>query len=175
LGFLHHNQIKNIFCSDIDDDILTVARRNLGLLTSGGIDARIETIAALYKQFGKLSHRRALESAYRLKTMMQDSAIETRCFNSNILHAPDYLLITKMKIDIIFADIPYEFLAIWQGNISGKDEVWLTLDNLLPVVNPNSLIVIASAKKTTVEHRKYTRIRKISIGRRKIAMFRPLN
>lgn len=167
LGFLHPGKIDKIICSDIDRDILPIANNNLNLLSQEGIDNRITGIEAMYAKYGKESHKQALENAHRLKNLLGDNQIATTCHQENIFSETAFTKLKKENIDIVFADIPYENLVSWQGNETGKDEVWLLLDHLLKIIGPKSLVVIASNKKQKVEHDKYSRIKQIKSGKRK--------
>ncbi|MCK4981215.1 MAG: hypothetical protein KAS62_12515 [Candidatus Delongbacteria bacterium] len=172
LGFLHSDKINKIICSDINEEILNFAKKNLALLNLEGIDKRITEIGKMSAEFNKDSHKEALKSAKRLRNNISNNTIETKCFSQNILSADAIKELNNEHIDIIFADIPYENLESWQGTEAGSNEIEIMLDNLLKIVNPDSLVVIASTKKQIVEHGKYSRVKKMTIGKRKITILK---
>lgn len=172
LAFTHPNKISKIICSDINEDILNIAHKNLSLLNVKGIQARIDEINDLLNKYNKVSHKEAVESAKKLKEIIAFNSIETTCFRANILSEGIPHNLNNEDIDVVFADIPYENLETWHGNPSSENEVSLMLFNLSAVLKPNSLIVIASTKKQIIDHKKYTRVKKILVGKRKVSFFR---
>lgn len=78
MAFFNWAEIDHIIASDIDDDAVTVARRNLALLQPDGMARRIAEIEAMRAEFGKESHALALENAHtlagRLTGLRQDHA-----------------------------------------------------------------------------------------------------
>jgi 16S rRNA G966 N2-methylase RsmD len=170
LAFLHPDIISKIICSDINPDILKFAKQNLSLLNVKGLQIRIDEINDLINKYNKLSHKEALESAFRLQSKIENSDIKTEYFIMNLLleQAPNL-----KSIDIVFADIPYDNLEKWKGNPTSENEVKVMLSNLFIDLNPNSIIVIASAKKQVIEHANFIRIKKLTIGKRKITFLKP--
>ena len=153
LAFLHPGKIRKLICSDINPDILKSAEKNLGLLSSSGIDKRIEEIEQMIKDFGKNSHKEALESALRLKGKIADNDIEIECFQEDMLEFCAFENLIDKEIDIVIADTPYSNLEQWQGNIA-DDNVFLLLENLLDIVNPSTVIAIKKKKKQKEENEK---------------------
>ena len=170
LGFLHADRINKMICSDISNDILNFAKKNLDLLSLKGIDERIAEIGKMSAEFKKDSHKEALKSAERLRNSILDNTIETKSFSRNILSTETIKELNNEHIDIVFADIPYENLESWQGTEAEGNEIEIMLENLLKIAKPDSLVVIASTKKQIVEHEKYSRIKKMTIGKRKITI-----
>jgi len=170
LGFLHPDKIKKIICSDINQEILKSAGKNLRLLTLTGINNRITEIEEMVSNYGKDSHKEALESAVKLKAAIQDKNIVSLCYKEDMLSDSAFSKLNNEGIDIIFADIPYSNLETWQGDNAGEDEEWIMLENMLRIADPNTLIVIASTKKQEVKHEEFTRIKKLIVGKRKISV-----
>jgi hypothetical protein len=119
LAYLHREHIREIVASDIDDKAVAVARRNLGLLHSEGLDKRIHELSAMLRQFGKESHREALQSASSLKERL--SALrENRLLGTNVFQASatDRKAISAHirweSVDIVFTDVPYGRHSQWQ-------------------------------------------------------------
>ena len=169
LGFLHPDKIEKIICSDIDEDVLAVARKNLSLLSAKGMVERIAELVAMYAKYKKASHQQALVSAQKLKKSITNS-LTTVCQQDNIFNTTAFENLKNESIDIVFADIPYGNMVNWQGVKTGKDEVWLLLENLLKNINSKTMTVIASNKKQIVEHERYARIKQIKVGKRKITI-----
>src|SRR5689334_14242480 len=70
LGVLHRERLDQVIASDIDETAVALARRNLGLLHAEGMDVRIRELSQMYEQYGKESHREALQSAQKLKSQL---------------------------------------------------------------------------------------------------------
>ena len=73
LGFLNQDSIGKIIGSDINEEILHTARKNLSLLTLEGIDKRIKELEEMILNFEKQSHIDAKNSAIRLKSMIKSN------------------------------------------------------------------------------------------------------
>lgn len=171
LAFLHPDKIRKLICSDINPDILKSAEKNLNLLSNAGIENRIREIEKMIEDFGKDSHKEALASALRLKERIQYQKVDTICYPEDMLEYGAFEKLDNERVDIVFADTPYSNLEQWLGNIA-DDNIFLMLENLLEIVNPSTVIAIATDKKLKVEHEKYKRIRKLIIGKRKISIMR---
>jgi len=171
LGFLHPDKIKKIVCSDINPDILKSAKKNLSLLTDEGINIRISEINKMISNYGKDSHREALACASKLQNLIKGHNIETLCYHNDILEYGAFEKLIDANIDIVFADTPYSNLEHWQGE-TADDNIFLMLENMLNIVTHSTVIAIATDKKQEVEHEKFSRIKKLIVGKRKITILR---
>ena len=70
LAYLHGQDIRQIIGSDVDEEALGLARRNLALITREGLEARMAELQTLHRRYGKASHAEALVSVPRLKRML---------------------------------------------------------------------------------------------------------
>lgn len=66
IGLLHGRRIKEIFASDINPQVLQIARRNLSLLSMDGMNERKQQLRTLFDLYHKESHSMALQSVNRL-------------------------------------------------------------------------------------------------------------
>lgn len=169
LGFLHPDKIKKIICSDINPDILKSAEMNLSLLTESGLNRRISKINGMISNFGKDSHKEALDSALKFQNLIKGHNIETLCFQEDMFEYDAYEKLIDENINIVFADTPYSNLEHWQGK-TADDNIFLMLENMLNIVTHSTIVAIATDKKQKVEHEKYERVRKIKVGKRKITV-----
>ena len=177
LGFLHFDRFERIICSDIDEDALGHARKNLDLLTIEGINRRMLELETLQRRFGKESHREALESAQRLKMSLQQQLrhrnIRADVFNADILQSNAVLELRAKQIDIVFADVPYGMKSQWWEQPHSGEEIWTLLDNILSLKVPLGLVVIAASKHQRVEHDGYAKVERMKIGTRAITILQP--
>lgn len=200
LGFLHGDEISRIYGSDVDETMISLAQRNLSLLSPEGIERRIMQIDKMLEDFGKKSHSEALKSALKLKDILvnRKKNIEITCFVANIASdlSVDPGTICKINchnieeinekitreiniktivnnVNILITDLPYGNITNWKGM---QDEEWAVrkmLNNVLPLLAKDSVISIVSGKKTKIKHGSYRRIDKFTIGKRQINILEP--
>jgi len=170
LSFLQIGKIKKIYCSDVDEKILSIADSNLKLLTIDGLNNKICKLQKLYQNFKKNSHREALESAERLKAILNNNSshlnTSTNLFLNNILNPSFPVKLMKDNIDFVFADIPYGKNTEWVNKKSKIKEVWLLLENILKIINYNTQVVIVQTNRDPIEHKSYIQTKKMKIGKR---------
>lgn len=166
IGFLHGDRISCILASDTDESMVTLARRNLLLLSSSGIEQRIEQIKNMIDDFGKSSHVEALQSAIKLKgTLLAKGVnVETVCFVADATKEKH----AEVKVDIVITDLPYGKVVKWNGEQDEDCAVRNLLDNLIPFVAKDSVIAIVSNKKTSLKHEAFKRVEKFKIGKRQV-------
>ncbi|NLX62814.1 MAG: hypothetical protein GXZ06_10025 [Tissierellia bacterium] len=84
LGFLNQDTIGSILGSDINEDLINVARKNLSLLSKEGMNNRIIELEEMIEKYKKESHIEAKDSAIRLKKMIKKN-IEFKIFHADVL------------------------------------------------------------------------------------------
>jgi hypothetical protein len=175
LAYLHWDEISKIYASDIDDNVLELAARNLSLLTVPGLDRRIAEIETLLSTYGKASHAAALESArlfhYQLSLNLNKHPIFTHVFQTDAT-SPGLAQreLRDAVIDIFLADVPYGWQAEWQGveRDSCENPIWQMLEALMPVVSPRSVIAIVANKRQKIQHEGYRRLEWFQVGKRRV-------
>jgi 23S rRNA (guanine2535-N1)-methyltransferase len=175
---LNWEAIQTVIASDIDGQAVSLAERNLDLLTLNGLDRREEEIAALLKQYGKASHQEALEAVQRLRQQItplaQNHPIHPRTFQADA--ADGAALASGLKdthIDIVLTDIPYGQHSQWRSSIpraSSADPVWLLLDALSGVLSPQGLVAVTTDKRQKVMHAAYHRVAHFQVGKRRVVI-----
>lgn len=170
LGFLNIGRIRKLIGSDIDDAAISIAERNLSLLSEDGMKARLDQLNCLYEQYRKDSHKDAIISAQKMITLLgsNDSAVETLAFRHDILsgNAAD----KRFQADIAITDVPYGNLVSWQG--SGDDAISMLLNNLACFLRPGSIVAICSDKKQRFSHCRFKRLEKQIVGKRRFEILR---
>jgi hypothetical protein len=184
LAYLHWPAIGRIIASDVDEEVLSVARRNLGLLTLAGLDARIAEISGMLAEHGKASHAAALESARRLRhrlvALSETHPIEVRLFAAD---ATDRRAIAGklagIHVDVVIADVPYGWHSSWQvagpSQLVGLSPVGQMLEALWPVLSRRSVVAIAADKGQQVSHDAYRRVDRFQIGKRRMVLLQPVD
>jgi hypothetical protein len=178
LAYLHGERIASIAASDIDADALSLARRNLALLTLPGLDRRTRELELLWAEYGKRSHEEALESAGRLREQLlaltERRSIPITLFQADALDEADIIsVLGRASVDVVLTDVPYNRLSAWQGD-AGSDPLWRMLEALRPVLSPGAVVAVASDKGQTPAHAAYRRVDRFQIGKRRIVLLRPV-
>lgn len=163
IGLLHGKQIKSIFASDVNKDILVTANKNLSLLTVKGFNNRVKELSNLKNAYNKASHTDALESATRLNEKVLN--IDSNVFECNILEAQN-IPIAKSSIDLIVTDLPYGKLTHWEGKDEKNNPVQQFLNSIKPVLKSKALVVISANKKQKFLFEGYSRVDMLKLGKR---------
>lgn len=173
LGFLNMGSINEIIGSDISDQAVELAKNNLSLLTEDGLEKRIRQLNSYYAQFGKQSHKEAIDSAKRLMHIVKkyDKKPTISVFKGDIL-AKETLSAKDFKADIVISDVPYGNLVSWHG--AGQDPINVLLENLMPILKPQSVVAICSDKRQKIKVENYKRLERQRVGKRKFEILTPL-
>ncbi len=190
LAYLHGPDIAAVIGSDVDARALEVAARNLGLLTEAGLDRRNAEIQRMWAAYGKASHQEALQSAQRLQERLHaatsagaDHPIRTRLFQADALNGEALSgHLAGVALDVVITDIPYGRDSGWRtkdgpDNTAAPDlsPVWRMLEALLSVVSPWTVVAIAADKGPRLAHEGYQRIEHFRLGKRQVALLRPIH
>jgi len=171
LGYLNHQIIKQIIGSDINEESIVLAKKNLSLLTQQGLLSRRQQIEELVDKYNKKSHMDALESLSRLMDILKQRRIDPaiNCFSADVLDN-NSLSGANFKADIVFTDVPYNKLTSWKGN--GQNSVEVLLDRITSVLHSHSVIAISTDKSQKIKNEKFQRLKKFNVGKRRIEILR---
>jgi 23S rRNA (guanine2535-N1)-methyltransferase len=179
LAYLHWHEIDTIIGSDIDANIISIADKNLGLLTLAGLEKRAAEIAAMQIQFGKSSHMAAAKSANQLRNelwaYLPTHSINTYLFVADATDSHELRRTLKSKkFDIIITDIPYGRQSKWQSTnediAANESLLQKMLDTLLEIITSDTVVAIITNKAQKCEHNQYKRMGKFQIGKRRITL-----
>ena len=163
LGFLHHQHIKSLYCSDIDSAILSLASANLGLLTLEGLNSRAKTLQQLADTYHKPSHHDALDSLNRLKHRLPELELSSSAWVADALEQT----LLPQSVDLIMCDVPYGDMTQWQSQ-HGDSLISHLLKAQYPVLADDGVIAIISDKKQRTSYTNYVRLQENTIGKRRI-------
>lgn len=171
--YLHGDKISKVYASDISNEAVELACRNLSLLHPDGLGSRIQELEVLIQKFNKQSHLDALESSFRLQQQLESfpHPIETRCFQFDILGQSD-LSKEIGNVDLILTDLPYGQITRWHGTPE-NDPVQQLLNNVRPVLNPVSVIALTTDEKHSIRLDGYRQIGSLKIGKRRTVILEP--
>lgn len=174
LGLLHSKHIKSLYASDIDQNILKVAEKNISLLSQAGIDERLNELSSLYETYQKDSHKEALKSLEKLKKHISNQTPILQVFKHNIF-SDSKLPIDFKSIDILISDLPYNKLAHWQGAYKETNPLQQSLNNIKNKISQKSIIAVSLNKKQEATYEGYSKIKSFKIGARKVLFLRRVN
>jgi hypothetical protein len=144
LAYLHWQKIERIIGSDVDQEILEVAARNLNLLTLSGLNDRMAELSNLIERYEKESHKTALSHAQILRNQVlkweKSHPLKTRLFRAN---ATDKRAIKEHlkdeRVDIVISDVPYGQQTAWEPlpllQAVSEGQIWQMLEALTPVLS----------------------------------------
>jgi len=162
LGLLHGDRIDHLYGSDVSSKAISLAKKNLRLLSVKGLFHRRNELETLYQSYKKDSHAQAVESAERLLKLVGVDGIGFNVFDRDILAGKvDY-----PQVDVIIVDVPYGGLVGW----SSVESVAINtmLDNVWENLNPDGIVAVSSDKGQKINNPAYMRVEKFQIGKRKI-------
>ena len=181
LAFLHWHAIDEVVGSDVDERALSLAERNLALLTVSGIEERITGISQMLALYGKASHSAALKSAQCLRQqlleLLASHQLGTRLFRADATDGQALLRqLSDRKADVVMADVPYGWHSTWQvldaGQTLSASPVWQMLEALRLVLSPHAVVAVASDKGQKLSHQGYQRIERFRVGKRQVALLK---
>ncbi len=179
LAYLHWRAIAEIIASDVDEQPLALAKRNLALLTISGIEQRIAEITHMLAAYGKPSHAAALKSAQtlrnRLSSLTETHPIKTSLFRADATDGQALVAGSGGKtIDIVITDVPYGRRSNWRthdaNQPSAPSPVWQMLQALLAVISPQTIVAVAADKQQKITHSGYRRLERFRMGKRQIVL-----
>ena len=176
LGFLHGELIRAVIASDVDEEALALAERNLGLLSESGLAKREAEIRRMLAEYGKESHADALRSLETLGKLQQSQPeIRVQRFAADALNPEQVAAgLAGEKVDLIISDVPYGRLSGWQGETGqGYSAIHQMLDAVRGALKPHSVVAIAADKSQTITNPAYRRVGRFQVGKRRVVLLEP--
>ncbi|NLV90938.1 MAG: hypothetical protein GX030_00915 [Firmicutes bacterium] len=173
IGFLHGTDLVRIVGSDIDPEVLALAKRNLTLLTPEGLKGRLAELELLWQQYHKTSHAEAMASAIRLlEELAGRSPIATQVFCADATHG-EQLIAQVEGVNLVITDLPYGGLVDWHltPDSSSQAPEHQLLSALKPTLTEPAVVAIVAPKKVRINHPAYRRVQRFSIGKREITLW----
>jgi 23S rRNA (guanine2535-N1)-methyltransferase len=182
MAYLHWHDLEAVLGSDVDEEALALAERNLGLLTLAGLARRRAEVAAWLDRYGKQAHADALASIERFRDRLETLAgahpMQRRLFRADATNAQALAAgLQGTGVDIVMADVPYGEHTAWlrpDGQALSADEAgWRMLDALRRVVSTATVVAVATRKGRAIEHSGYRRRQRLRLGKRLVDFFSP--
>lgn len=164
LGFFHNKEIRKIYGSDIDNNMVSHAKKNAVLLTEAGMKNRRNELEQFVREYGKSSHKDALDSCDKLEKMLEQD-IPVEIFMADCTDA-----LPQILPDLIITDVPYGNLVEWEnGEQISIDSM---LEQLWVISKENTILAVCMDKKQKVNCEKWKCLEKHNIGKRKFQIFK---
>lgn len=166
LWFLHWIDISEILVSDIDAESVTIAKKNLSLLSFNWIQKRIIELQTYIDLYNKVSHKKSKTYAQEIKSEVV--AIQHIVSDCSVLDIAKISKKPKEKLfDVIICDIPYGKMTQWWGHS--------TINNLFVgishVMHEHSIFVLITPKIPTPLSLEFKKVDSFQVWKRKILFF----
>ncbi|CAM3663743.1 hypothetical protein [Marinicrinis lubricantis] len=174
LGLLHGGDLSQLVGSDIDDKVLELAAKNLFLINADGMEARIDQIHKMILEYGKDSHKQALESALLLKKQIvqRNSTLMYNYFQADATDSKHRL--KPKSVDLVITDVPYGDMVQWKSEDDSDHPIEKLLEHLYEMLKPTSIICIVADKKQKISNIRYKRLDRFKVGKRQVAFLEPI-
>ncbi len=165
IGLLNYDTIEKIIGSDINQESIELAYKNLSLLTTEGLEKRKIQIETMYNKFGKESHFEALKSIKVFKNIInqRQNVPTSKLFVADAIDEKS-LKQNQFIADIIITDVPYGNIVNWEGR--EENMINVLLDRLIEVQDDNSVLAIIYNKFQKISNNRYIRLEKFKVGKR---------
>ena len=156
VGFLNRDRLRDVVCSDISEEAIAVAARNLRLLSRDGLADRARTQRARAAEFEKPGYADAADAAERLAVLLDAHGgdLPTRVVHANALDPASLAgALPPSAPDLVITDVPYGQQTAWIDPAGAHDRDPLTRlsDALGAVLRPDAVVAIcASGRKVTI-------------------------
>lgn len=176
LGILHGKSIKEIIGSDIENELVTFANKNLSLLNTIGQNERRRDLEDKLVKYGKSSYEISLKALGEIEKLSKKSSINTSCFFGDALNLDiSSFLLRFGEVDLIISDLPYDNVTSWNSSdkLSVIEAEKVFLSNMVGILKTGGIIVLITSKKNIKITNTELQILSIEkIGKRKITFFK---
>ncbi|WP_017614029.1 rRNA methyltransferase [Nocardiopsis salina] len=169
LGLLHRDRLSHVRVSDIDEDAVSLAARNLELLTAEGLAAREEELRRSARDFGRVEFVERGEAARDLAAGLASQGGD---LPHEVRAADVFTLTDPVAADVVVTDIPYGEMTSWGGSAPEEDPVGAMLRSLGRVL-PRHAVVVVTAKTRRIALPEGVRaLERVKVGTRAGALVR---
>jgi 23S rRNA (guanine2535-N1)-methyltransferase len=174
IGLLSSSEIDTIYGSDIDEESLELAKKNLSLLSQEGLARRVAELEKLVKLYKKEAHQASLTYCKRFRECLVRTKQPTvSVFKRDILS--DFSN-TLVNANIIIVDTPYSKQSAWQiehaAPLSTKSFQERFLTNLYQSLAEKGVASIIMCKSEKLSFPQFKVIKMFCIGKRRIYLLK---
>lgn len=168
LGLLHPDRIAAVLAGDVDEAALSLARRNLALLTADGLRERRDELAGLHRAHGKDSHREAVAAADRLAARVRGIGSAVR--RADVFDPAELRpAVAEHRPDLVITDVPYGELTRWRG---APAEPVAALVRSVAAVLAEDAVIAVSCRARRVPLGGLPAVGSLKVGHRAVAFLR---
>ncbi|NYI97392.1 23S rRNA G2445 N2-methylase RlmL [Streptomonospora nanhaiensis] len=171
VGLLHRERLSWVLATDADPAALGIARRNLALLTAGGLAERERGLRADAAAFGRPAMEERAEAAARLAARLRaaggDLPAAARTGDAFAPQPPE------RPVDVVLTDIPYGGLTRWRdAPAEGGDPVGALLRALAAVLPPEAVITVTARTRKVALPEGVAALERVRVGNRAAVLVR---
>lgn len=173
LGWTRRRDIGRVVASDADADSLTLARKNLKLLTPEGLRDRAAERRDKSARFGKPGYADAARAAERIGSRLADDggALPWDVWQADVFD-PSALarVVAGGPPDIVLTDVPYAEHTHWSGAVP-EQPIPAMLRALAAVLPPHAVLAVADRSRR-IPVAPLRPVERMRIGTRSLALLR---
>jgi hypothetical protein len=150
LGLLERGSLERVLASDVSDDALGLARRNLRLLDPDGLSERADERRRGARELGKPRYDDFAASADRLRQGLVDAggALPTAVGAADAFDAGSLgAFLGGDAPDLVLTDVPYGERVTWAGAAPATDRVPALLATLGAVLPTHAAVVVCDRSR----------------------------
>lgn len=175
LSFLHRCHITGLLGTDLDPAALTLARKNLNLLSEHGLDTRSAELQERAERLGKPAYVEAAAAAERLADRLTEhggslphATAQADVFDPDQLHRA----LGAHRPELVITDVPYGERTCWSGpdKAAGIPGMLRALGSAL---DDGAVIAVTTRGRKVLVNGGPSPISSFKIGTRAVAFFRP--
>lgn len=174
LALLHRLDITGVLGTDLDPAALTLARKNLGLLSEHGMDARADELRARAERLDKPAYLDAAAAARRLARGLSQrggalpyGVAQADVFNPGQLRH----VLDGRRPNLVITDVPYGEQTSWVGP-NGAAGIDGMLRALAEVLDDDAVIAVATRGRKPRLAETHRRLASFRIGTRVVVFCR---
>lgn len=177
LALRHRPDITGVLGTDLDPAALTLAQKNLALLSEHGMDARADELRARAERLGKPAYLDAAAAAQRLarELAQRGGALPSGVARADVFD-PDQLrhVLDGQRPNLVITDVPYGEQTSWAGpnREAGIDGMLRALEEVL---DDDTVIAVATRGRKPRLAETHRRLASFRIGTRVVVFCRVAN
>ncbi|MGW5876166.1 rRNA methyltransferase [Nocardiopsis terrae] len=169
LGLLHRDRLTHVRATDVDEDAVGIAARNLELLTAEGLAERERELRRSARDFGRVAFVERAGSA-------RDLAAGLAAMGGDLPHdsavADVFGLTDPVDADLVVTDVPYGEMTHWEGGVPDGGPIRGLLASMGRVLPPHAVVVVTARTRRVALPEGIRALERVRVGNRSAALVR---
>jgi hypothetical protein len=169
LGLLHRDRLTHVRATDVDEDAVGIAARNLELLTAQGLSEREQELRRCARDFGRVAFVERAEAA-------RDLAAGLAAMGGDLPHdsavADVFGLTDPVDADLVITDVPYGEMTHWEGGAPAEDPIRGLLASMGRVLPRHTVVVVTARTRRVPLPEGVRALERVKVGNRSAALVR---